>query len=78
MSRIFRKLNPLCEMCEKKGLLEPSRHVDHVRGWKTRSEFFDVNNLQALCVSCHSRKTNTTDYLREKAEEKCRIKEFRI
>ena len=48
--------NPLCEMCMKDGRLTPSTQSDHIvprrRGG---SEFW--SNRQALCASCHSKKT---------------------
>ena len=78
ISRIFRQLNPLCVECEKKGIMEPARHVDHIRGWKNRAEFFDITNLQALCLMHHSRKTAHDDYIRKERERKTTMRSFRI
>jgi 5-methylcytosine-specific restriction protein A len=47
---------PFCRMCRAEGRLTPATEVDHIvpkRDGGTDS--FD--NLQALCKSCHSRKT---------------------
>lgn len=58
----FLRAHPLCEQCKRDGRLTPSTDVDHIvphRGDVTL--FNDVNNLQALCRSCHSRKTATED-----------------
>ena len=48
--------NPLCAECEKAGRLTPATEVHHIvavaDGGSDRDE-----NLQALCKSCHSRKT---------------------
>lgn len=50
-------VNPLCRECLRQGYLSASREVDHVVPVKNGGEFWDDNNLQALCKSCHSRKT---------------------
>ncbi len=39
--------------------------VDHVVPIKDGGERFDAANLQALCVSCHNRKTATERARRE-------------
>lgn len=49
---------PLCQRCLTYSVYTPAIHVDHVqphRGdWK---RFYDAENLQSLCPSCHSWKT---------------------
>ncbi len=53
----YLKLNPLCVRCGA-----PATDVDHIiphRG--NQALFWDVNNWQALCHSCHSRKTQKED-----------------
>ena len=60
--------HPLCVMCLQSRRVTAAKHVDHINGFKSRSEFFNRNNLQPLCVSCHSKKTNQAggpDYLRK-------------
>jgi len=52
---LFIKANPLCVYCQKKGIVEPANTVDHIephRGDQTL--FWDRNNWQSLCPSCHS------------------------
>ena len=50
---------PLCQECAKQGRVTKATDVDHIiphRGdW---SLFISYNNLQSLCHSCHSEKTN--------------------
>lgn len=54
ISRAFLRANPWCK-CGK-----PSRHTDHIVA-KRDGGTDDPSNLQALCHSCHSRKTATQD-----------------
>lgn len=50
--------NPLCEECERQGLLTLANEVDHVIPHRGDRELFDDDaNLQSLCKPCHSRKT---------------------
>ena len=54
----FLQRNPLCNECIKHGRLTPATVVDHViphRG--DQKLFWDEANWQALCKSCHDRKT---------------------
>jgi 5-methylcytosine-specific restriction endonuclease McrA len=58
--RKLRKLkldhDPLCERCEKAGVTEVAVHVHHIRARKQFPELaMDLDNLEALCHSCHSR-----------------------
>ncbi len=54
--------NPLCVRCLEAGRVVSAEHVDHIipiaRAPKRR---FDKINLQALCASCHARKTAKED-----------------
>jgi 5-methylcytosine-specific restriction protein A len=53
------KDNPLCVECDKQGLLVPAVVVDHAHGhagdWRDR--FFDADELQSLCQTCHNSKS---------------------
>lgn len=51
----FLKANPYCELCGA-----PSTDVDH-RLARAKGGTDHWDNLQALCHSCHSRKTATQD-----------------
>jgi 5-methylcytosine-specific restriction protein A len=59
---IFLREHPLCEICLKEGKITQATDIDHRlphRGDKKL--FWDESNLQALCHSCHSRKTAMED-----------------
>lgn len=52
--------HPLCEMCEKNGILTPAVEVHHVTPISTADTIvemqglgFDADNLMALCACCH-------------------------
>lgn len=52
--------NPLCVECRKRGRVTTATDVDHIRPHKGNSSlFWHRANWQALCHSCHSRKTAT-------------------
>lgn len=54
----YLRRNPLCVDCAELGAVEPATEVDHIEPHKgDRAKFFDRSNWQALCKSCHSRKT---------------------
>ena len=53
--------NPLCEMCEKKGIVKPADDVHHIQSFMEvddpdarRLLAFDFDNLMSLCDECHS------------------------
>jgi len=51
---------PYCESCEEKGRYSIATEVDHIIPHRGDSAlFFDSDNLQSLCESCHSAKTYT-------------------
>ena len=51
-------LQPFCVECAKAGRRRRAEEVDHITPHKGDEElFFNVDNLQSLCKSCHSRKT---------------------
>jgi 5-methylcytosine-specific restriction protein A len=62
----YLKRNPLCVRCLAKGKYKKATVVDHIvphRGDK--SLFWNESNWQALCKTCHDRKTMTEDKYEE-------------
>lgn len=53
---------PLCEVCEKKGLVVVATEIDHKVPVRINSDLsLDWDNLQALCHRCHMKKTKAVD-----------------
>lgn len=58
----FLKVNPICVKCKANGVVKAATVVDHVKPHKgSESLFWDQNNWQALCKTCHDRKTAKED-----------------
>ena len=58
--KLFLQRHPLCANCLSQGIVTPATVVDHIvphRG--DRALFWDENNWQPLCKSCHDRKTGS-------------------
>jgi 5-methylcytosine-specific restriction protein A len=56
--RAYLAKHPFCVECKKYGIVTEATEVDHVRDHKGDLKlFWDAGNHQALCKSCHSRKT---------------------
>jgi len=54
----FLRHNPLCAECERQGRPKPATIVDHIKPHRGDADlFWDVDNWQALCATCHSVKT---------------------
>lgn len=51
------QITPFCEECRKGGTITIGKIVDHIIPIKQGGEPYDLNNLQTLCWSCHSRKS---------------------
>jgi 5-methylcytosine-specific restriction endonuclease McrA len=49
--------HPLCEHCLRRGITRAAAHVDHIKPIEDGGAPTAEDNLQALCVQCHSRKT---------------------
>ena len=51
----YLKANPLCRMCERRGITKGAEVVDHItphkRDWDL---FWDTDNWQPLCLHCHN------------------------
>ena len=55
---IFLNKNPLCELCRENGRFTTATVVDHIVPHKgDKKLFWDERNWQALCKTCHDRKT---------------------
>lgn len=51
--------DPICEVCAKKGIVEPAVEVDHKVARVSRPDLeLDYDNLQSICKQCHTAKTN--------------------
>lgn len=51
-------MSPFCVDCVRDGKRTRATDVDHIRDHKGNKRlFYDKNNLQSLCHSCHSKKT---------------------
>lgn len=59
-----RILNPVCEVCEKYGMSNPTQIVDHIIEIEDGGEPFDINNTQSLCTMHHNKKTGREKALR--------------
>ena len=58
MSRMVRMEEPLCRHCLRQGRVTAATLVDHIVPLSLSPELrLDRGNLQALCASCHARKT---------------------
>lgn len=55
---VFLNANPLCVHCSEKGLIEPATVLDHIQPVEQGGSFYDTDNWQSLCVTCHARKSN--------------------
>lgn len=60
-SRGFLAANPFCRICNAAGRVSASEATDHIEPISGPSDplFWSPANHQALCWSCHSRKTAT-------------------
>lgn len=56
LRQMYLAAHPLCVECERIGLVTAATDVDHIRA-KRHGGTDDEDNLQALCHTCHSRKT---------------------
>ena len=50
--------DPVCKACLQSNKVTPAHHVDHIVPHKGDISIFkDFDNLQSLCLECHSKKT---------------------
>jgi 5-methylcytosine-specific restriction protein A len=61
--RWYLKRHPLCVDCQARGVLRAAAHIDHIKPVSGPNDpgFWNEANHQALCHSCHSRKTVIED-----------------
>jgi len=57
LSRLHKTSNPLCVSCMADDKITPVQETDHIISIADGGDRWDVDNLQSLCKSCHSRKT---------------------
>lgn len=58
----YLKENPLCVICYTKKIITPATVVDHIDPHKGDViKFWDEDNYQSLCKSCHDYKTAKFD-----------------
>lgn len=58
----FLKKHPLCLTCEAVGVLNPAVVVDHIIPHRNDKDlFWQRDNWQPLCKSCHDKKTAKED-----------------
>lgn len=57
---LFLSRNPLCEMCRHEGRFTDATEVHHIKPL-SEGGTNNIENLMALCKSCHSRITMTTE-----------------
>ena len=54
----FLQRNPLCTKCMAQGVITPATVVDHIIPHRGNQQlFWDEENWQPLCKSCHDQKT---------------------
>lgn len=54
---MYLREHPLCEECERQGVLRDARVVDHIRQINDGGAPYDFANMQALCDRCHNKKS---------------------
>jgi len=47
-------VQPLCEMCLRRGINTPATCADHIVPHRNNVNAFWLNPLQSLCASCHN------------------------
>lgn len=70
--RMFLRAHPLCAMCDKVGIITTATVVDHITPHDGDYDlFWDMDNWQPLCASCHSGIKRVAD--RHGASQTCDI-----
>ena len=58
LRRSYLESHPLCCECLKQGKYVTATIVDHIVPIRQGGKRLDANNLQSLCLSCHTLKSN--------------------
>lgn len=59
--------HPLCVACQAEGRTTAASNLDHIKRIEEGGAVWDEENLQALCQSCHSRKTASETFAKRKS-----------
>lgn len=51
------KIEPLCRECKENGKIKLATIRDHILNVRKGGDFWDMNNQQSLCESCHASKS---------------------
>ena len=47
-------INPLCEICEAKGIVKQTEEVHHIVPFSIDPTLaYDIDNLLSVCITCH-------------------------
>src|SRR6266516_2838836 len=64
LRKLHLQQSPLCVRCQRKGMTRAATEVHHPKAHKGDPLlFWDPNNLESLCHSCHSREAQSEDHL---------------
>jgi 5-methylcytosine-specific restriction protein A len=53
-----RTIYPLCVHCKEKGIIEPTKVIDHKKAIIDGGDPWDIENCQGLCEKCHRIKSS--------------------
>lgn len=56
LRKLYRSAHPLCEECERNGIVRLAEMVDHIVPIANGGAALDERNLQSLCRACHNKK----------------------
>jgi 5-methylcytosine-specific restriction endonuclease McrA len=60
--------NPLCELCLQHSIINEAKYVDHILNRLIFPDFeLEYDNLQSLCPTCHSQKTQLERTIKDPA-----------
>jgi 5-methylcytosine-specific restriction protein A len=74
LRRLVRARDPICCLCNRAPATECDHIIAHKGNWFLFCGGINMENLQGLCSSCHSRKTALEDsnWIKSKGETQCR------